>query len=169
MDDLVSAIEADGFAIARKAVAPAAVEFLCATLPSVHRGGVRNLLTLPSVPACAKLPSLTLMVGRVLGVSAAAYRATLFDKSDRANWLVPWHQDLSIPVQARIAHKGWSGWSRKGGVLQVQPPDSVLKQILTARIHLDDAPPENGPLRVVRGSHHNGRISSASVAARRST
>ena len=34
-------------------------------------------------------------------------------------------------------------------------PAEVLNQMLTIRLHLDDVTPENGPLRVIPGSHHS--------------
>jgi ectoine hydroxylase-related dioxygenase (phytanoyl-CoA dioxygenase family) len=45
----------------------------------------------------------------------------------------------------------------------VQPPDGVLQQLLAVRVHIDDCGVENGPLRVVPGSHVHGRIASSSV------
>jgi hypothetical protein len=36
-----------------------------------------------------------------LGKEAFPFRATLFDKSPTANWLVVWHQDTALPLQER--------------------------------------------------------------------
>jgi hypothetical protein len=44
-------------------------------------------------------------------------RATLFDKSPTANWLVVWHQDTALPVQERREAPGWGPWSVKDGVI----------------------------------------------------
>ncbi len=41
----------------------------------------------------------------------------------------------------------------KAGVPHVIASDSLLRQMLTLRIHLDDVTDENGPLRVIPGSH----------------
>ena len=38
-----------------------------------------------------------------------------------------------------------------------EAPTIVLERMLTARIHLDDATEENGPLRVLPGSHKTGK------------
>jgi hypothetical protein len=35
-------------------------------------------------------------------------QCTYFAKSSQANWLVPVHQDLRIPVAGRFAHAGWA-------------------------------------------------------------
>jgi ectoine hydroxylase-related dioxygenase (phytanoyl-CoA dioxygenase family) len=50
-------------------------------------------------------------------------------------------------------------------VLFVQPPATVLDNIVAVRLHLDDSTPSNGPLRVVPGSHRRGRLTSAQVQA----
>jgi ectoine hydroxylase-related dioxygenase (phytanoyl-CoA dioxygenase family) len=83
----------------------------------------------------------------------------LFDKSPEKNWLVALHQDLSIPVKHRVQSSECSGWSEKEGPLYVQPPVSVLEQLVAVRIHIDDCPEESGALRVVAKSHLEGRLS----------
>jgi ectoine hydroxylase-related dioxygenase (phytanoyl-CoA dioxygenase family) len=35
----------------------------------------------------------------------------------------------------------------------MEAPDDILRQMLTLRLHLDDATPENGPLQAIAGSH----------------
>jgi len=78
--------------------------------------------------------------------------------------LVPIHQDLSIPVARRVDHPALSGWSEKDGAVFVQAPDSVLAQLLAVRVHVDHCSPEDGPLRVVPGSHEFGRVEPAQAA-----
>ena len=96
----------------------------------------------------------------VLPVDSVAVQCTFFDKSPGKNWLVSLHQDLSIPVRARVAAAECSGWSEKEGVTFVQPPVEVLEQLLAVRVHIDNCPEESGPLRVVPGSHGFGRLDS---------
>jgi ectoine hydroxylase-related dioxygenase (phytanoyl-CoA dioxygenase family) len=90
--------------------------------------------------------------------NAVAAQCTLFSKSIATNWLVPLHQDLSIPVAERVDSGRCSGWSEKEGELFVQPPVQVLEQVLALRLHLDDCDERNGALRVVPGSHLLGRL-----------
>jgi hypothetical protein len=90
--------------------------------------------------------------------NAVAVQCTLFDKSPTKNWLVALHQDLSIPVSRRVESLECSGWSEKEGQVYVQPPISVLEQLVAVRIHIDDCPVESGALRVVPGSHSEGRV-----------
>ena len=90
---------------------------------------------------------------------AVAVQCTLFDKLPTKNWLVALHQDLSIPVRDRVDGAECSGWSEKEGQLYVQPPVSVLERLVAVRVHIDDCPAESGALRVVSGSHSEGRLS----------
>lgn len=80
-------------------------------------------------------------------------QCTLFDKSGARNWLVPWHQDASIP-----AHGGAWVAVTKEGESYVQPGAGVLDSLVAARLHLDDCGPEAGPLRVLSGSHRHGLL-----------
>jgi ectoine hydroxylase-related dioxygenase (phytanoyl-CoA dioxygenase family) len=52
----------------------------------------------------------------------------------------------------------------KAGVPHVEAPCTLLERMLTLRIHLDDVTDENGPLRVVPGSHRSGKETVASPA-----
>jgi len=66
----------------------------------------------------------------MLPAAAVAVQCTLFDKSPQANWLVALHQDLSIPVRDRMPHPDLIGWSRKEGMLNVQPPASAASRVV---------------------------------------
>ncbi|HEY2527222.1 MAG TPA: phytanoyl-CoA dioxygenase family protein [Xanthobacteraceae bacterium] len=90
--------------------------------------------------------------------SAVAVQCTLFDKSPAKNWLVSLHQDLSFPVVSRVDDSGLSGWSEKEGQLYVQPPVSVVAQLVAVRVHIDDCTSESGALRLVPGSHLQGHV-----------
>jgi hypothetical protein len=97
--------------------------------------------------------------------SSVAVQCTCFDKSPSVNWLVPIHQDLSIPVREHVAHPELRGWAEKEGSLFVQPPPSVLEALIAVRVHIDDSGHENGPLRVIPGSHRLGRLSGSEQVA----
>ena len=94
----------------------------------------------------------------LLPKNSVAVQCTYFAKSVEQNWLVPVHQDLSIPVAEKIQHPDLSGWTLKDGVNFVQPPDYVLDELVAVRIHLDDCGITDGPLRIVAGSHKFGRV-----------
>jgi ectoine hydroxylase-related dioxygenase (phytanoyl-CoA dioxygenase family) len=99
------------------------------------------------------------MACAVLGLQAFPFRATLFDKSQAANWLVVWHQDTALPLQSRRDLPGWGPWSIKDGIDYAHAPASALSQVLALRVSLDDSTCENGPLRVLPGTHTLGVLS----------
>src|SRR5258708_38570309 len=63
------------------------------------RAGVRHAFDSIGIARFAKDPRLLAIAQQILGLSAFPYRATLFDKSSAANWLVVWHQDTALPIQ----------------------------------------------------------------------
>jgi ectoine hydroxylase-related dioxygenase (phytanoyl-CoA dioxygenase family) len=132
------------------------------------RGGVyavRNLLQLsPALLQLARSENLLAIVQSHIGAGAFAVKGTLFDKTGGANWLVPWHQDLTISVASRLPVPGYGPWTVKAGACHVQPPTSVLNGMLSIRIHLDDCGEENGPLRVLPGTHRSGRLGPEKVS-----
>lgn len=94
-------------------------------------------------------------------------RSILFDKVPGANWKVAWHQDLTIAVMEQRELPDHGPWSVKNGVVHVQPPMSLLKQMITLRLHLDDTPEENGALKVIPGSHRHGRLDAEAISETR--
>ena len=89
-------------------------------------------------------------------------KAIYFDKTPESNWYVTWHQDITINVKEKIETEGFTGWTKKARVHGVCPPDEILKDTVTIRVHLDDADETNGALRVVPGSH-NKRLSNEEI------
>lgn len=159
-----AALNADGFLLVPSVVEPAHVASLIVALETLTPGyGQRNLLrNSPAVAALAQ--ELNPLAAAVLGQGAFPVRGLFFDKLPGANWEVSWHQDLSIAVAERLETPGFGGWSVKKGVVHVQPPASVLENMLTLRVHLDDCAADNGPLRVLRGSHRHGRVDDEQIA-----
>jgi ectoine hydroxylase-related dioxygenase (phytanoyl-CoA dioxygenase family) len=103
------------------------------------------------------------MARKVLGDNAVPFRATLFDKSRRSNWLVVWHQDTALPLRDRRETSGWGPWSVKEGVICAHAPASALEQVLAIRVHLDDSTEENGPLKVLPGTHSMGVLTDDAI------
>jgi ectoine hydroxylase-related dioxygenase (phytanoyl-CoA dioxygenase family) len=119
--------------------------------------GIRDVVS--ASPACreaAESQPVRGLVEPVLGDGAFLVRSILFDKTPDANWDVVWHQDVTIAVVGRDDVEGFGPWSMKAGVPHVQPPAGVLERMLTLRLHLDACDADNGPLRVVPGSHRRG-------------
>ena len=136
------------------------------------KGGVyaiRNLLEMvPAVRRLAEGPLRELAAG-ILGEDCFAVRGILFDKRPEANWLVPWHQDLTIAVAEKLNVEGFGPWTEKAGIPHVQPPATVMEAMLAVRLHLDDCSVENGPVRVLAGSHRLGRLSAREIEAMRAS
>jgi ectoine hydroxylase-related dioxygenase (phytanoyl-CoA dioxygenase family) len=76
--------------------------------------------------------------------------------SPTSNWLVVWHQDTALPIRERREVAGWGPWSIKDGIAYSHAPASALENVVALRVHLDDSTAENGPLRVLPGSHAQG-------------
>jgi ectoine hydroxylase-related dioxygenase (phytanoyl-CoA dioxygenase family) len=163
----IDQLRSDGFAVIPQALPEderqrllAEVEGLPAHLDADARGGYRDLFTLlPSVRSLAGHPALKQWPSALLGPHVFAVRAILFDKTPSANWKVAWHQDLTIPVKERRDVAGFGSWSEKAGILHVQPPTAVLERMLTVRLHLDPCETWNGPVRLLPGTHRQGRLS----------
>lgn len=123
------------------------------------RAGIRHVLGQASVTSLAQDPRLLHIAQSMLGDAAIAFRATLFDKSPQANWLVVWHQDTALSLRERREVAGWGPWSEKEGIIYAHAPASALQQVLALRVHLDDSSLRNGPLRVLPGTHTRGVLS----------
>ena len=156
-------VEQHGFAVVPSVIGAAEQRELLATLGAVSGAGRRGLLSMPAVAELARSPRLLALVRPHLPSEPFPVRAIYFDKSPDMNWLVPWHQDLSLALRASAEVPGFGPWSTKDGIPHVQPPVELLQQMLAVRLHLDDADESNGALRVLPGSHRLGRLSAASI------
>lgn len=153
-------IREQGFAIIPNALGRTDVDALLAELSRTElprsKAGIRHALKLPAVARIASSASLLGIAQETLGSDAIPFRATLFDKSPTANWLVVWHQDTALPLCERRETPGWGPWSIKDGVNYAHAPATALSQVLALRVHLDDSTAENGPLRVLPRTHTLG-------------
>ncbi len=156
-------LPACGFEWARQVISFEKRQELAEMLGPVTGAGRRGLLAVPAVAALAGSPTLMNLVRPHLRGEPKVARALYFDKSTVANWLVSWHQDLTLAVRKRVDHTGFGPWSMKAGIPHVQPPVELLEQMLTVRLHLDDADDENGALRVLPGTHQLGRLSADQI------
>ncbi|THU04552.1 phytanoyl-CoA dioxygenase family protein [Lampropedia puyangensis] len=96
-----------------------------------------------------------------------AIQCTYFEKSPERNWLVALHQDLSIPIRKWVKHPQLHSWSRKENSLFLQPPRSILEQLIAVRIHIDTCGLNDGPLKVVPGTHLQGILTEEQAIALR--
>jgi hypothetical protein len=138
-----------------------------------HSGGVyaaRNVRSLwPAAAEVWRQPPLQRAIAAILGPGFGLVRALFFDKPPEQSWALPWHKDLTVAVRDnRLPGGRFRNPTRKAGVPHVEAPLEVLHAMLTVRIHLDDVTEENGPLRVIPGSHHSGKVLELGAAAPRS-
>ena len=152
-------IDQHGFSIVRQVFTTHEREELISVLGPVSGAGRRGLLAIPTVAVLARSSRLLDLIRSHVLSDPFPVRAIYFNKSPDTNWLVAWHQDLTIAVRSRVECSGFGPWSVKDGVPHVQPPVDLLQQMITVRIHLDDADESNGALRVLPGSHRLGRLS----------
>lgn len=160
-------LQRQGFELIRGAVSSAAVEQLRTALGPLQDAGRRGLLDDSRIAAFANSDVLQQLVRPYVDAEPFAVRAIYFNKSPDANWVVAWHQDMSIAVRGRTEVAGFGPWSVKGKVTHVQPPMALLERMLTVRLHLDDVDEANGALRVVPASHIRGQLSPQAVVAAR--
>jgi ectoine hydroxylase-related dioxygenase (phytanoyl-CoA dioxygenase family) len=159
---LKALVERDGFAVIPGCLDERTVEGLCDQFDDT-RYPQRNFLSVPSIRALARSTSVREPMEMVLGPSCFAIRGIFFNKTRSSNWKVAWHQDLTIAVRERVDVEGFGPWTVKAGVSHVQPSAQVMSGILAIRLHLDESALDNGPLRIIPGSHRKGRLSAEQI------
>ena len=133
------------------------------------KAGARHVLSVPAVRTLAADDRLIALAEQFVGPGALPFRATLFDKSSAANWLVVWHQDTALPLRQRVENEEWGPWSTKAGVLYAHAPVWALERVVALRVHLDDSTVTNGPLRVLPDSHRDGVFAREEIERRART
>jgi len=166
-------LDRDGFALLRGAFSEADCDRLLAEWAAACAGGddglmriatgavygARNILARwPGVLGVVRQPALLAALRDVLGPGFGLVRALYFDKPPGESWALPWHKDLAIAVKDnRLPSPHFDRPTTKYGVPHVEAPVWLLDRMLTARLHLDAVTDENGPLRVLPGSHGDGK------------
>jgi ectoine hydroxylase-related dioxygenase (phytanoyl-CoA dioxygenase family) len=155
----------DGYRIEAQCLSKQKCDEIIAELASVRRSraGARHLMTHPMIAEVAECPTFIDIAASWLGGNAVPFRATLFDKSAQQNWLIPWHQDTALPLVRKTVQEGWGSWSEKEGVIYAHAPTWALRRIVALRLQLDDSNSDNGPLRVIPGSHEQGVLADPDV------
>jgi hypothetical protein len=160
-------IEENGFAIIPSVVSEESISILSDEFARAglrrSRAGVRHALGNAAVAKLARDSRLLRIAAESLGNEASPFRGTLFDKSPVSNWLVVWHQDTALPLQKKQETPGWGPWSVKNGVIYAHAPSAALSQVVALRIHLDDSTDQNGPLRVLSGTHNMGVLTDDAI------
>lgn len=163
----LNAVEQDGFGILTEVLSPSEAQRVIDEIDSSpltrSRAGIRHAMRHPSIARLAREPRLQGLAQEILGGEALPFRATLFDKSPRANWLVVWHQDTALPLREQRGVPGWGPWSVKDGIVYAHAPAGALRRVVALRIHLDHCTAHNGPLRVLPGTHTEGVLTDDAI------
>lgn len=126
--------------------------------------GKRRLLQdIPSLKPLLFNENLKLLINTI-DPNAFQVKSIFFDKPEDANWFVSWHQDVPINIKERKETVGFTSWTKKQDIHSVCPPDEVLQNMFTIRIHLDETTSQNGALKVISGTH-NKRFTSEELTA----
>jgi ectoine hydroxylase-related dioxygenase (phytanoyl-CoA dioxygenase family) len=162
-------IDRDGYSIHHDVFASAEMLDVLRALADADvsrtRAGARHVLHVPAVRAIAHDDRMLALARDYLGEPPIPFRATLFDKSAAANWLVVWHQDTALPIVERVDAPDWGPWSIKAGTLYAMAPAAALCRVVALRVHLDESAEDNGPLRVLPCTHHRGVLQAADIQA----
>lgn len=156
-------VEKDGFTIVHRVISADERRQLLSDLGPSSGAGRRGLLALPTVAELARSPRILEIISPHMPSHPFPVRAIYFEKSRDTNWLVPWHQDLTLALRAMGRAPGFGPWSTKDGIPHVQPPVELLQLMLAVRLHFDDADVYNGALRVLPGTHRIGRLSAERI------
>ncbi|NML38563.1 phytanoyl-CoA dioxygenase family protein [Chitinophaga sp. G-6-1-13] len=116
------------------------------------------LQSVPGVRNTIFTPALQSIIHTLFGEDYVPVKSIYFDKPGQSNWFVAWHQDLTISVRERLPVEGFGPWTVKQNQYAVQPPLSLLENIYTIRLHLDDTDAQNGALKVIPGTHLQGIV-----------
>jgi len=161
-------LQQDGVEIVRDFISPERINIIKnevnALQLSTPKYGIRNAnKKIKSIDDLAHSTEFQALATEILGEAPQIVRVIFFDKTAEKNWLVPWHQDKTIALNKKADIEGWGRWSIKDDIDHVQPSIDVLEQMVTFRVHLDDANENNGCLKVIRGSHILGLLSSETI------
>ncbi len=159
-------LDTDGFAMIPQVLTQEECDRLLALPFELDAASAGSRCLLPRPWCCDLVARLQAhpQIAAILPNDAVAIQCTYFEKSLSRNWLVPIHQDLSIPVAQHVDHPALRGWSEKEGSVYVQPPAELLERLVAIRLHLDPCTEVDGPLQFIPGSHTRGRIGAAEAA-----
>jgi len=96
------------------------------------------------------------IIAEIFGKEFFVVKSIYFDKPEKSNWFVSYHQDLTISVDKKLDISGFGPWTTKQNQYAVQPPIEILQDNFTVRIHLDNTNQDNGALQVIPKSHLKG-------------
>ena len=154
-----------GFVLADIELSEDQLDYIATSLPSVadQRGGSRRLLSHPTVLRLIRHRQLAQLLWSLTGRELVAVDARLLDSACKPETPSQWHQDRLVAVRERLDVHGYGPWSTRVGVSHVEPPLSVLDQMVVLQVHLDDAADGSHALRILPGSHRAGKLTADGI------
>jgi ectoine hydroxylase-related dioxygenase (phytanoyl-CoA dioxygenase family) len=161
-------LQQEGYAIIDNVFSEAEVAAIIETIDNIDTSGAafrktsdlfairRFVKEVPGIGAFIFTSRLRAIIDELFGADYFLVKSIYFDKPAKSNWFVAYHQDLTISVDQKKQVEGFDQWTVKNDQFAVQPPVTLLENIFTIRIHLDDTDENNGALKIVPGSHHKG-------------
>lgn len=157
----LSLFHSSGFQLFKDLYTPTEVLELTSFLEKQDLGkafGLRRILRrYPQLATLVITPKLTRLIQHIRP-KAQVIRSIYFDKPPQANWIVNWHQDLTINLKEKKTLPEFKNWRVLPTRVVTQPPVEILEDMFTLRIHLDDCTEQNGALRVIPRSHRKGIV-----------
>jgi len=149
--------EKNGFVIVPAVLENNEIGKICSRIRHLSTAGCRSLLAESWCQELAKSLQTKLALTLPQLSNKVPVQCTLFQKTTKSNWLVPWHQDRTLPTAAFGAQSNPEfPIRRKDGVDIVQASESMLDKAVIVRLHLDACNRQNGALRVIPKSHALG-------------
>jgi Phytanoyl-CoA dioxygenase (PhyH) len=160
---MLDELDLNGFRMIPHAFSAEFCERLAASVDAESGTCHRGLLAHPSVAQVAASEAVRDALRPYFPLEPRAVRAIYFDKTPDSNWFVAWHQDVTIALSEKEEVGGYGPWTIKDGLPHAHAPAELLENMLTVRLHLDDADESNGALQVIPGSHAHGKLNSEQI------
>ena len=126
-------LKEEGFEITKEIFSGAEVDTILGLIDDAGLGGkfgVREVLFRHSAITERILPPrLRALIARIIHGRAVVIKSIYFDKPPNANWIVNWHQDLTINVTHERSHPGYKNWRGTAERTVVQPPRALLESM----------------------------------------
>lgn len=151
-----------GFAIAENIYSDAEVKLITDHIQRIHgtttSPGIRRFLQItPGLQDLLFNSSLKTLLTEI-APKHFVVNSIYFDKPPGSNWFVSFHRDQTIYVKQKTDAFGFKNWTQKDGGFGVQPPAEYLGDMVTIRIHLDEADETNGALKVIPHTHSEASV-----------
>ncbi|KQT20562.1 phytanoyl-CoA dioxygenase [Chryseobacterium sp. Leaf404] len=163
-----SEISAEGFAVINNVFSEDEIEKISEIIRNIDTSketfrksedlfAIRQFLKeIPEIENLIFNENLKTIIKEIFGGNYFVVKSIYFDKPEKSNWYVAYHQDLTISVDKKVELENFGPWTTKQNQFAVQPPLEILENIFTIRIHLDDTDENNGAIKVVPKSHSKG-------------